>query len=419
MIVSRRSFAAVAASGLLVTQAARSAHAAPQLGNPDSPAQGPEAIKGNPHSSNDPGPKNKTLGAEFPSSEMPPSTDSGDMPNFWFPFAQANKRVQNGGWARQVTVNELPIAKSLAAVDMYLTAGGVRELHWHLPAEWAFVLYGKARITGFDQDGRSFVADVKPGDLWNFPSGIPHSIQGLDPNGTEFLLVFDDGAFSEFDTFLVTQWMAHTPVDVLAKNFQLPASAFKPIPLHEKYIFQAAPPGALSADQKSAMGPQGATPESFSYALLQQQPDFSSAQGEVRIADSKKFFIASTIAAAHVIVHPGAMRELHWHPNADEWQYYIAGSGRMGVFAAGNKVRTKDFHAGDVGYVPRAMGHYVENTGNSDLVFLEVFRSSYYSSISFAQWLSHLPPELVQAHFNFSDDTMKALSKRDAKIVGA
>jgi oxalate decarboxylase len=415
MIVSRRSFATVAAaSGLLATQAARGA---PTLGNPDNPPQGPEAIKGNPHSSNDPGPKNEALGTQFPSSEMPPSTDSGDVPNFWFPFAQASKRMQDGGWARQVTVKELPIAKSLAGVDMFLTPGGVRELHWHLPAEWAFVLYGNARITGFDQDGRSFVADVRQGDLWNFPSGIPHSIQGLDPNGTEFLLVFDDGAFSEFDTFLPTQWMAHTPVDVLTKNFRLPSSAFDRIPLHEKYIFQAAVPGALSADQKGALGSEGATPESFSYALLAQQPDFSSAQGEVWIADSRKFLIASTIAAAHVIVHPGAMRELHWHPNADEWQYYIAGTGRMGVFAAGNNIRTKDFHAGDVGYVPRSMGHYVENTGNTDLVFLEVFRSSYYSAISFAQWLSHLPPELVQAHFNFSDDTMKALSKHDSKVV--
>lgn len=416
MIISRRNFAAAAATGIL---AAQSASAAPQLGNPDNPPQGPAAIKGNPHSSNDPGPKNNILGAEFPSSEMPPSTDHGDVPNFWFPFAQANKRVQDGGWARQVTVEELPIAKSLAGVDMYLTAGAVREMHWHLPAEWAFVLYGKARITGFDQDGRSFVADVGAGDLWNFPSGIPHSIQGLDPDGTEFLLVFDDGAFSEFDTFLPTQWLAHTPTEVLAKNFNLPASAFAPIPLHELYIFQSDVPGPLQSDQKTALGPQGATPESFSYSLLKQPPDFSSAHGEVRIVDSKKFFIASTVAAAHVIVHPGAMREMHWHPNADEWQYYIAGSGRMGLFAANNNIRTKDFHAGDVGYIPRAMGHYIENTGNTDLVFLEVFRSSYYSSISFAQWLSHLPTELVKAHFNFSDATMQALSKRDAKVVGA
>ena len=346
---------------------------------------------------------------------MPLSTDSGDMPNFWFPFAAANKRLQDGGWARQVTVNELPIAKNLAAVDMYLTAGAIRELHWHLPAEWAFVLYGNARITGFDQDGRSFVADVKAGDLWNFPSGIPHSIQGLDPDGIEFLLVFDDGAFSEFDTFLVTQWMAHTPVDVLAKNFQLPASTFNPIPLHEKYIFQAPVPGPLSADQKSAMGPQGATPESFSYALLAKAPDFTSPYGEARIADSKKFPMSSTVAAAHVIVRPGAMRELHWHPNADEWQYYIAGSGRMGVFAAGNKVHTKDFMPAMSATCRGRWGTMsilAHMTDISRSIPEQLLRLDFIRAVA-----DYLPPELVQAHFNFSTDTMKAMSKGDARVV--
>ncbi len=113
------------------------------------------------------------------------------------------------------------------------------------------------------------------------------------------------------------------------------------------------------------------------------------------------------------------MREMHWHPNADEWQYYIAGSGRMAIFAAGENIQTKDFHAGDVGYVPRSMGHYIENTGNTDLVFLEAFRSSYYASISFAQWLSHLPPELVKAHFNFSDETLKSFPKDNTTVVGS
>jgi oxalate decarboxylase len=208
------------------------------------------------------------------------------------------------------------------------------------------------------------------------------------------------------------------PVEVLSKNFKLPQSAFEHNPLHELYIFQAPVPGSLGADQQQATGPQGKTPESFSYELLKQQPDFKSPEGEVRIVDSKKFFIASTVAAAHVIVHPGAMRELHWHPNADKWQYYIAGSGRMGVFAAGENVRTKDFRAGDVGYIPRSFGHYIENTGNSDLVFLEVFNSSYYSSISFSQWLSHLPAELVKAHFNFSDATLAALPRAEQTVVG-
>jgi oxalate decarboxylase len=415
MILSRRSFAAATAGGLLAAGAARGA----ELGNPDTPAQGRPAIKNNPRSADDPGPQNKVLDGQFPNSTMPPATDHGEVENFWFPFGAANKRVQNGGWTRQVTVKELPIAKSLAGVDMRLTAGGVRELHWHLPAEWAFVLYGNARITAFDQDGRSFVADVSAGDLWNFPSGIPHSIQGLDPDGTEFLLVFDDGSFSEFSTFLPTTWMAHTPVEVLAKNFGLPANSFNLIPLHELYIFQAPVPASLQDDRRNATGPQGPAPQPFNYSLMKQKPNFSSPQGEVRIVDSRNFPIASTIAAAHVIVRPGAMREMHWHPNADEWQYYLAGSGRMAVFAAGENVRTKDFHAGDVGYVPRSMGHYIENTGNDDLVFLEVFRSSYYSSISFAQWLSHLPPELVKAHFNFSDETLKALPRNENTVIGS
>src|SRR5438552_17371682 len=88
-------------------------------------------------------------------------------------------------------------------VNMRLTAGGVRELRWHAADEWAIVRCGTARITAIDRDGKSFVADVKKNDLWYFSSGIPHSIQGVDPDGTEFLLVFGDGNFSESETVLL------------------------------------------------------------------------------------------------------------------------------------------------------------------------------------------------------------------------
>jgi oxalate decarboxylase/phosphoglucose isomerase-like protein (cupin superfamily)/CRP-like cAMP-binding protein len=232
-----------------------------------------------------------------------------------------------------------------------------------------------------------------------FPSGIPRSIQGLAPDGCEFLLVFDDGAFSEFSTFLPSSWVAHTPVEVLAKNFGV-SEALKPIPLHELYRLQAPVPDPLADDRSAAMSRAGNTPQSFKFALLEREPVFSSPHGEVRIADSRTFPIASTIAAAHAVVRPRAMREMHWHPNADEWQYYIGGEGRMGVFAGGQNIRTKEFKVGDVGYVPRGMGYPIESTGQGDLVFLEVFASSYYSSISLSQWLRHAPPELVKAHFN-------------------
>ena len=159
----------------------------------------------------DPGPQNRPLAAENPDSEWSPPTDSGTVKPFKYSFALARKRVESGGWTRQVTARELPVSTTIAGVEMRLTAGGVRELHWHVEAEWAIMLNGNARITAVDQEGKSFVSDVGEGDLWLFPPGIPHSIQGLGPDGCRFLLVFDDGNFDEFHTFLITDWLAHTP----------------------------------------------------------------------------------------------------------------------------------------------------------------------------------------------------------------
>src|SRR3984957_20045082 len=140
------------------------------------------------------GPQNAAVEAENPSSVWATETDSGAVPPFKYPFGMARKRIESGGWTRQVTARELPVSKSIAGVEMRLTAGGVRELHWHVSSEWAIMLYGNARITAVDVSGKSFVSDVGVGDLWLFPPGIPHSIRGLGPDGCRFLLVFDDGA---------------------------------------------------------------------------------------------------------------------------------------------------------------------------------------------------------------------------------
>src|SRR5438270_1268473 len=209
----------------------------------------------------DPGPKNAALEAENPNSVWGPKTDRGTVSPFKYSFALARKRITNGGWTRQVTVRELPISTTTAGVEMRLTAGGVRELHWHVEAEWAIMLYGNARITAVDQQGRSFVSDVGEGDLWLFPKGIPHSIQGLGPDGCRFLLVFDDGNFNEFGTFLITDWLAHTPKEVLAKNFNVAKSTFNNVPMEELFIFQAGLPGDLKAEQAQAASGTGEVPQ--------------------------------------------------------------------------------------------------------------------------------------------------------------
>jgi oxalate decarboxylase len=347
---------------------------------------------------------------------VPPSTDHGTLPNLRFSFSDAHVRLEAGGWTRQVTVRELAVSRNIAGVNMRLNVGGVRELHWHKAAEWAYMLYGSARITAIDAQGHNFVDDVGVGDLWYFPSGVPHSIQGLGPDGCEFLLVFDDGDFDEDNTFLISDWFKHTPTDVLAKNFGVPAALFGHTPdPSELYIFPAPVPGPLSSDKLQGAAP---VPESFSHRMMAQQP-IRTKSGTVRITDTAVFPASKTISAALVEVEPGGMRELHWHPNTDEWQYYIEGQARMGVFAASGQARTFDFLAGDVGFVPFAMGHYVENTGATPLRFLEIFKSSYYADVSLNQWMALTPPELVNAHLKLGPLVMNALRKAKEPVVPA
>jgi oxalate decarboxylase len=342
----------------------------------------------------------------------PPGTDAGSVPNLRFSFAEARRRIEDGGWAREVTERELPAATSLAGVNMALEPGAVRELHWHKQAEWAYMLSGRARVTALDAAEHPFFADVGEGNLWFFAPGVPHSIQGL-ADGCEFLLVFDDGGFSEDATFLLTDWLAHTPREVVARSLGVGEHALHGLPDGERYIFPAPVPG--DPPEERPAGPEGAPPHPLTHRLLAQEP-IAAPGGRVRIADQTNF-PASTIADALVDVDPGGLRELHWHPNAAEWQYYVSGRGRMTVFAAEGRARTFDVAAGDVGYVPFAMGHHVENTGDEPLRFLEVFRSPRFADISLAQWLALTPPALVAEHLHVGDGVLRALPREKRPVV--
>jgi oxalate decarboxylase len=360
----------------------------------------------------DPGPKNAALEAQNPSSAWGVSTDAGTVPPFKYPFAMARKRIESGGWTRQVTSRELPISKTIAGVEMRLTAGGVRELHWHVSAEWAMMLYGNARITAVDAQGKSFVSDVTEGDLWLFPQGVPHSIQGLGPDGCRFLLVFDDGDFNEFETFLLTDLLTHTPREVLAKNFSVPEAIFDNVPKKELFIFQTELPGDLKQEQAQAAEGVGSVAQRMYFKAGQMKPTKVTRGGEVKIIDSRNFPI-TPISVAIVRLKPGGLRELHWHPNADEWQYYISGKGRMTVFVAGGHARTMDLEEGDVGYILQSKPHYIENTGDIDLVFLEVFKVDRYQDISLAEWLAHTPALLVDQHLKVGQQMLKAIPKEE------
>lgn len=292
------------------------------------------------------GPSDEALDRQNPDTFAPPNTDGGTVPQAKWPFSLSHNRLQNGGWARQQNKDVLPVATEIAGVQMHLDQNATRELHWHTAGEWAYVLNGTFRVGLVDAQGRNYLNDVGPGDLWFFPSGLPHNIQAISEGGGEFLLVFTDGSFSEDETFLLSDFTAHVPREVLVKNFPgLKNSDFDTFPAEELYIFPAEPASKdISQDEPSS--PAGNTPNPYTYNLSS-KPAEQLSGGSVKIVDSTNFTV-SEIAAAEVTINPGAMRELHWHPNAAEWSYFISGKARITVWSGENNARTYDFQAGDV-----------------------------------------------------------------------
>ncbi|MBB3772668.1 oxalate decarboxylase [Angulomicrobium tetraedrale] len=358
------------------------------------------------------GPRNLEIEAQNPDILIPPATDHGGLPNLKFPFSMAHNRLEDGGWAREVTIRELGALKELATVNMRLGPGVVRELHWHKEAEWAYVLKGRVRFYLVDENRQTLVEDLGPGDLWLAPAGFPHAIQGLE-EGTEFLLVFNDGNFSENQTLLITELFAHTPREVLAKNFGVPESAFDGIPAEEKYIFRLPVPGPIEEARRQL----GAASMTDKYVFRASQvPANKFPGGSTKVIDSKTFGVTN-MAALFIELEPGGMREIHWHPDADEIQYYVSGKARMTVFDAVNNARTFDYVAGDVGYVPKTLAHYIENIGDEPVLVLNVFSNGVYKDVSLNQWMALTPPGIVQGHLDVGDTLMKALRQSHSPVV--
>jgi len=378
-------------------------------------AKNPQPIRGTPtNSPTDPGPRNEELDIQNPDIFAPPGTDSGAAPQAKWPLGLSHNRhgLNGAGWARQQNVQQLPVATAMAGVDMRLQPNAYRELHWHKANEWSLILNGTVRLNSVNEAGQTFTDTLSAGDVWFFPAGIPHSIQA-NADGCEFLLVFDDGSFSEDNTFLVSELFERNPKSVLAKDLRVDTSALDNIPDGELYIFNGTPaPNDTSDPLNNITGPAGVIPQSgtYSYHFSEQAP-YEVPGGSVKILDSATFPTAANFAAALFTIQPGAMRELHWHTSSDEWNFIISGQGRLTVFVAPEASQTFDFNAGDVGYVPVPNAHYLENTGTTDLVYLEVLQATSYQDVSVAQWLGLTPKHVVSDHLGFSEDTLNRLPK--------
>jgi oxalate decarboxylase len=338
-----------------------------------------------------------------------------ELPTFKFALEKSEARVMGKNTAKEASVRQLPISKGIAGVSMGLAPGAMRELHWHATAaEWAFVDKGRVRTTVLAPGGYSETNEFEPGDVWYFPRGHGHQLECLGDEPCHFVLIFDNGYFSEFGTFSISDWIGHTTKALLAKNFGLPASTFDGFPKKEVYFAQGALPPKRPAEPLA--GPKR-PPLTHKWSLLANDPLVDNKGGKLWLVDSTKFAISKTITGAVLMLEPGALRELHWHPTADEWQYVLEGTISMTMFGANGRYRTETLEQGDVGYIPQGYGHSIENVGDKPCRVLIGFNSGVYEEIDLTEWIAGNPPDVLAANFGQPAALFQEFPKEDIFIT--
>jgi oxalate decarboxylase len=354
--------------------------------------------------------------ASFMNNVPDPVLAGKELPTFKFALEKSTGKVIGNSFGKEATVEQLPISKGIAGVSMKIEPGAMRELHWHATAaEWAYVVSGRVRTTAFDPRGRAETNDFDPGDIWYFPRGHGHMLECLGNAPCQFILIFDNGYFSEFGTFSITDWIGHTPRPLLAKNFNLPAATFDGFPTREVYFARGAQPPAVPAAPLQGVR---LPPETHRYRFTSQAPTGVFRGGRVWQADSTRFPISKTITGMVFEIDRGGLRELHWHPNADEWQYVLSGRASVTMFGSGGRFRTETLEQGDVGYIPQGYGHSIENVGDAPLRILIGLNSGTYEEITLSQWMAGNPVDVLATNFSKPAATFRNFPAQNAFIEG-
>ena len=339
-----------------------------------------------------------------------------ELPTFKFALEKSTARVMGGSTAREASVRQLPISKGIAGVSMALAPGDMRELHWHATAaEWAYVDRGRVRTTVFAPGGYAEINDYEPGDVWYFPRGHGHVLECLGNEPCHFVLMFDNGYFSEFGTFSITDWVGHSPKPLLAKNFGLPPSTFDGFPTHEVYFAHGALPPQRPAPY---LGTPMRAPLTHKWRLHETDPIVDKRGGKLWVVDSTRFPISKTFTGAILELEPGALRELHWHPTADEWNYVYRGRVRMTLFGANGRYRIETLEQGDVSYIPQGYGHSIENVGDGPCKVLIGFNSGVYEEIDLSEWMAGNPLDVLATNFGKPEDVFRRFPRQDVFIAG-
>ena len=342
---------------------------------------------------------------------------TGDPVTFTASLDRAAIKATSGGWARDVTTKTLPIATDIAGAHLFLNPGGVREMHWHNSAEWAYILSGHCQATVVDPEGETEVANYAAGDLWYFPKGHAHAIQTLGSEPCHAILAFDDGLYGEHGTFGLSDWMSRLDAGMLSLALGLSKDVVAKIPPAEVYIRQ----GAIIGHDSPHARPIRVLDRkrTHRYRLMARTPQVKTPGGTIHIASAREYPISRTITGMVVKMKSGATHAPHWHPNANEWHYVAKGRTRVTLFAPDKRMAAAELSPGDCAYIPRGCGHTVQNIGTDDCEIVGVLDSSAYSESLLSDWLAKVPRQLLANNLGLPEKDLMAVRKNRSVIIAA
>src|SRR5215470_6273847 len=342
---------------------------------------------------------------------------TGDPVTFTAALDKGPIKATSGGWARDITTKGLPIATDIAGAHLYLNPGGVREMHWHNSAEWAYILAGHCQVTVVDPEGETEVANYGPGDLWYFPKGHAHAIQTIGSEPCHAILAFDDGLYGEHGTFGLSDWMSRLEPSLLSQALGLSSEVAAKIPPAEVYIKQGEVVARDSAQARTLQVLEQKRTHRF--RLMAQSPRVASSGGTIHVASAREYPISTTFTAVVTKLKPGSVHAPHWHPNANEWHYIAKGRTRVTLFASDKRLAVAELSVGDCAYIPRGCGHSVQNIGTEDCEIVGVLDSGTYSEALLSDWIAKVPRQLLANNLGLPEKAFTSLTKSRTAIIAA
>lgn len=321
-----------------------------------------------------------------------------------------------GGTLREMTAADYPPIPNMASAQIDLDVGGMRGLHWHDTAgEIGYVVKGRALLTVVDSANNREIGPLNEGDIYCIPVGFGHSLACLGTEPCRVVAVYDDGKTVESNAFNVTDWLKAEPANILTAILNVPGDRLQQsagrVPLISKHEPLLAVPAA----------PHGLTttsPQSFRFPLAQMTPVTSSGGTFVQ-ASRLDFPMSKTMIAALTVLYPRGIREPHWHPNADEWDYVLSGRARITMFAGAGKSAVVEVGPGDLGYLPRNAAHAVETVGDEPFRLLSIFNADNFQAIGVSGLLIGTPDEVLTRNLGLSETEVNRITKEKKFITGS